>query len=78
MLQQVPHDRRAVPTAPEIMYRWTYPRNRHGTGGLIPAATIHVVLEAARMFGVELTAEDWYPRTVPDDPNEESPQGVNE
>lgn len=45
------------------VYRWTYPKARKGgTGGLIPSSAMPLVLEAARLDGVLLTAEDIDPR----------------
>jgi hypothetical protein len=58
-------DRRATPTSYLVIYRWTYPVERRGTGGLIPAAAIHVILEAAKRFNVHLTSADWDPRERP-------------
>lgn len=44
------------------VYRWTYPKSKGGTGGLIPSSAMADVLEAARLDGVLLTAEDIDPR----------------
>ena len=43
------------------LYRWTYPRERYGTGGLIPASAMPSVLQAARLHGIVIRAEDLYP-----------------
>lgn len=43
------------------LYRWTYPRSKGGTGGLIPGESIPLVLEAARRSGVKITHADWSP-----------------
>lgn len=61
---QVLKDLYRVPSHPSIMYRWTYPPARNGTGGLIPRSMVPVVLAAARVNGIELTADDWFPRTI--------------
>lgn len=42
------------------IYRWTYPRSRGGTGGLIPSQQIPHILKAARLQGVLIVAEDLY------------------
>lgn len=44
------------------IYRWTYPKSKGGTDGLIPTAAMADVTEAARLDGVLLSAEDWDPR----------------
>lgn len=53
-----------VPSHPSIMYRWTYPRAKYGTGGLIPNAMVPAIIAAARVNGIEITADDWAPRTI--------------
>lgn len=67
-LQRFECDRRAIPSDPVILYRWTYPVSKRGTGGLIPAAVIPVVLAAAAAEGIELTPEDWYPDVAIEEP----------
>lgn len=42
------------------VYRWTYSRDRGGTGGIIPTSAMNDVKRAARLQGILLTAEDWY------------------
>jgi hypothetical protein len=44
------------------IYKWTYPKSRGGTGGLIPTSAMHEILVAARMEGITLTAQDWDPK----------------
>lgn len=44
------------------VYRWTYPKSRGGSGGVIPGKSIANVLRVARLHGVMLTAEDLDPR----------------
>lgn len=45
-------------TAP---YRWTYPRDRGGTGGNIPQKHHRALLEYAKQNDIELSAEDLLP-----------------
>ncbi|MDP3939778.1 MAG: hypothetical protein Q8R92_16800 [Deltaproteobacteria bacterium] len=47
---------------PVSIYRWTYSRERGGTGGLIPTAAIPDVMEAARLEGIFLSSDDFDPR----------------
>ena len=43
------------------IYRWLQPKSKKsGTGGLIPTSDIENVKEAARLYGVLLTANDFY------------------
>ena len=42
-----------------VVYRWTYPRERRGTGGFVPTSQIPKIKFAAEVLGIELTAEDW-------------------
>ena len=42
------------------IYRWTYPRDRGGTGGLIPPADAQKILRAARERGLDITASDFF------------------
>jgi hypothetical protein len=43
------------------VYRWTYPRSKYGTAGVIPTAAIPHVIAAARVWGVVLIPEDFFP-----------------
>lgn len=45
----------------DIVYRWTHPKSKRGTGGLIPNGAIPYVEAAAKVEGIELTESDWYP-----------------
>ncbi|MCZ7659167.1 MAG: hypothetical protein M5U07_15545 [Xanthobacteraceae bacterium] len=47
-------------TAP---YRWQHPREKGGTGGLIPQRHHRTLLDYARVRRIPLTAEDFLPRT---------------
>lgn len=40
---------------------WTYERTRGGTGGLIPAKHQSLLLDAARLKGIELGPADFFP-----------------
>ena len=48
--------------SPTSIYRWTYAKEKGGTGGCVPVAAMHLVLEAARYEGIFLTAADLDPR----------------
>lgn len=50
-----------APRDPSAIYRWTYPRDQGGTGGLIPTSAVKDVKRAARFAGIELRPEDWDP-----------------
>lgn len=43
--------------------RWTYPKDRGGTGGLIPADCQQTLLSAARAKGIPLTPAHFFPET---------------
>lgn len=47
------------------IYKWTYPRERGGTNGLIPGSAMQDILQAARLDGILLTPEDLDPRPSP-------------
>lgn len=49
----------AIYRSPATVYKWTYPRSRGGTGGLIPTSAVPHVRHAARIDGIYLTTEDW-------------------
>ncbi len=42
------------------VHRWTYPRERGGTDGLIPSQQQQPLLEAARQRGIDLTPADFF------------------
>lgn len=44
------------------IYKWTYPRDKGGTDGLVPSSAMPAVLKAADVLGIELTSEDIDPR----------------
>jgi len=43
------------------VYRWNYPKERGGTGGLIPQKHHGALLTAARAEGVSLEPVDFFP-----------------
>lgn len=45
---------------PSTVHRWSYPKSRRGTGGLIPTQRQRPLILAARSIGVELTPEDFF------------------
>lgn len=52
------------------VYRFTYPRSRGGTDGVIPARHQATLLQKARENGVDLNPADFFvaPPTSPDEP----------
>lgn len=46
-------------TSGNAPYRWQYPREKGGTGGLIPQRYHRTLLNHARDEGVDLKAEDF-------------------
>lgn len=44
------------------VYRWMYPKDRGGTGGLIPQEAQPAILGFAEDNGIELTERDFFPR----------------
>lgn len=50
---------RKIGAAPSTIYRWTYPLDKGGTGGLIPVKWHEIILETARLEGIFITKEDW-------------------
>lgn len=42
------------------VYRWTYPRERGGTGGLVPARRQAALLAKARQAGIDLDPADFF------------------
>lgn len=43
------------------VYRWMYPRDRGGTGGVIPASYAPRLLRYAKANGIDLSAEEFFP-----------------
>lgn len=50
----------------QAVYKWTYPMEYNGTGGLIPHRRQLELMVAAKQRGIILEAEDFFPR-MPDD-----------
>ncbi|UXS00813.1 hypothetical protein [Agrobacterium tumefaciens] len=42
------------------VYRWMYPKDRGGTGGIIPQADAFLLLDHAKSEGIQLSAEDFF------------------
>ena len=40
--------------SPSAIYKWTYPRSKGGTGGLIPTSSLPFIFSAAKVWGVVL------------------------
>lgn len=45
------------------IYRWTYPREKGGTGGLIPQKEIPALITYARRQNIPLEYADFFPQT---------------
>ena len=45
------------------VYRWTYPKDIGGSGGIIPAKYHNELLRKARESGIDLTPEDFFEAT---------------
>ena len=43
------------------LYRWTKPKEKGGTGGLVPSSAVSSVTAAAARMKIKLTGEDWLP-----------------
>lgn len=50
---------------PSRIYRWMHPKEKGGTGGMIPSSAMPDVLKCARLSGVVLTEADLNPRATP-------------
>lgn len=46
---------------PSSVYRWNYPTNKYGTGGIIPIKHIPNILKAARLEGIFIDVNELYP-----------------
>lgn len=42
------------------VYRWTYPKDRGGTGGTVPVDAQQLIMAAARAGVVDISAEDFF------------------
>lgn len=43
------------------VWRWLEPKEKGGTNGVIPTKAMPILLKAARLHGILLTPEDFYP-----------------
>ena len=50
------------------VYKWMYPRAKGGTGGYIPARRQLELMVTAKMMGIELTKDDFFPLETNDAP----------
>jgi hypothetical protein len=55
---------------PSRIYRWMHPRDKGGTGGLIPSSAMEAVLACARAAGIILSAADLSPKPLPKEDEE--------
>lgn len=46
------------------VHRWTYPRERGGSDGIIPSRHHRPLLDAAKAAGIKLKADDLIPRAA--------------
>lgn len=55
------HDQVAKATGVSIsrVYRWTYPKSRGGTGGLVPQKHHPAILALAQGIGLKFTADEF-------------------
>jgi hypothetical protein len=49
---------------PSRIYRWMHPRDKGGTGGLIPSSAMEEVLKCARLSGIILSPAELYPMAL--------------
>lgn len=51
--------------SPTSVYKWKYPVERGGTGGLVPANRQQELLDKARSAGIDLRPDDFFERPAP-------------
>ena len=52
--------------SPSQIYRWTYPREKGGTGGIVPSFVLfNIVMPVARLEGIFLTPADLHMGPLP-------------
>lgn len=51
----------AIEKDASAIYKWNYPRDSGGTGGLVPSSAIPLVMTAADILGVKFKTGDWDP-----------------
>jgi len=52
---------KALALDPSTVYKWTYPREKQGTGGVVPNNKIPALLAAARAEGILFTPAELWP-----------------
>lgn len=52
-----------VGNTPSMIYRWTYDKDKGGTGGLVPRAAQERLLEAAGAGLINITPNDFFADT---------------
>lgn len=60
------------------VYRFTYPKDQGGTGGLIPARYQQVLLTKAAELGIELDPTDFFERPAAASLVDSGPEGTSE
>ncbi len=50
----------ALKIAGTTVYRWTYPVERGGTGGVIPIKRMHQMISYAQKKGIRLSIKDFF------------------
>tara|TARA_R110000824_G_scaffold401032_2_gene610433 strand:- start:13168 stop:13395 length:228 start_codon:yes stop_codon:yes gene_type:complete len=43
------------------VYKWTYPKERAGTGGMIPSDKMIEIIYASKRLGIDLLPSDFFP-----------------
>lgn len=46
------------------VYRWMYPKERGGTGGMIPQGDIPALIAYARANDIQISADDFFPEVA--------------
>lgn len=60
------------------VYKWTYPIEAGGTGGIIPARRQLELMVVAKQRGITLTSEDFFPHIPKKRPKKKSLQSSSE
>jgi hypothetical protein len=64
LAERNPTDPQIQTLVPSSIYRWRYPVEKGGTGGIVPTRAIPLLIQAARMDGIFLDEEDLYPGVI--------------
>ena len=60
----------------QAVYKWTWPTEKGGTGGFIPARRQIELMVASKQRGIILTKDDFFPKDADDaDEIQSEPQG---